>query len=217
MNPRSPHPVLPMLHAHPLVAILRGVSPPEVLDVAAVLMEAGVRAIEVPLNSPDPFDSLQRLAKRYGADALIGAGTVLTVDDVDRVAHAGARLVLAPNFNPQVVRQALSQGLLAMPGVATATEAFGALAAGAHALKLFPADVLGVATVKAWRAVLPAHTDLFAVGGMDAGNLRAFKQAGVAGAGIGSALYRPGIALEDLRRRAVAALAAWREGDTPVC
>lgn len=198
------------LAGHPLVAILRGVTPAEVLDVAAVLLEVGIRAIEVPLNSPDPLASIEKLAHRHGQKAVIGAGTVLSADAVNQVADAGARIVLAPNFDPSVVRQALARGLLPIPGVATATEAFAARATGATHLKLFPADVLGTASVKGWCPVLPAGTALFAVGGIDARNLGPFRQAGVAGAGIGSSLYQPGVSLQDLRQRAQAIVRAWQ-------
>ncbi len=192
-----------------LVAILRGVRPDEVLALGGVLREAGFRVIEVPLNSPDPFTSIERLARAYGADALIGAGTVLTPHDVDRVADAGARLVLAPNFDAAVVARAKARGLATMPGVATPTEAFAALAAGADTLKMFPAELLGPPVVRAWRSVLPAGTPLFAVGGVGRANLAAFKAAGVRGAGIGSSLYTPGLDAAELGRRARELQSAW--------
>ncbi|MEY2772486.1 MAG: hypothetical protein RIQ38_2905 [Pseudomonadota bacterium] len=197
------------LKAHPLVAILRGVRPQEVLAVGEVLLAAGFRTLEVPLNSPDPLQSIERLAKAYGQRALIGAGTVLQVHEVDQVADAGARLVLAPNRNAAVIAQSRARGLLSMPGVATPSEAFEALAAGAQALKLFPADVLGTASLKAWRAVLPQGTPMWVVGGVDARNLAAFRAAGAAGAGLGSSLYTPGMALSDLAELAQALQAAW--------
>jgi len=200
---------LDALLRHPLVAILRGVRPDEVLAVADVLVDSGFGAIEVPLNSPDPCASIALLAARYGQAVVIGAGTVLDAAAVQRCAHAGARLILAPNRNGDVIAATRAAGLVAMPGVATPSEAFDALAAGAQALKLFPADVLGAASFKGWRAVLPADLPLFAVGGVDAGNLRAFRDAGAAGAGLGSSLYAPGRALDDLRSRAGRLLAAW--------
>lgn len=200
---------LARLLAHPLVAILRGVRPDEVLAVAEVLVAAGFRSIEVPLNSPQPFDSIAALAKRWGRELVIGAGTVLAEADVARCADAGARLVLAPNRNEAVIRAAVARGLVVMPGVATPSEAFEALAAGAQALKLFPADVLGTASFKGWKAVLPPGVPLFAVGGVEVANLRAFRQAGAAGAGLGSSLYAPGRALPELRERALALAAAW--------
>lgn len=194
---------------HPLVAILRGVAPDDVLALADVLVDCGFRCIEVPLNSPSPFESIHKLAQRHGPSVVVGAGTVLSAADVHRSAVAGAQLVLAPNRDADVIRSARLHGLLAMPGVATPTEAFEALAAGAQALKLFPADVLGTASFKGWRAVLPAGTPLFAVGGVDTSNLAAFHQAGAAGAGLGSSLYVPGRPLDDVRRRARELLAAW--------
>lgn len=203
----TPDPGLPPLTG--VVAILRGVTPAEVLDVAAVLHEAGVRVIEVPLNSPQPFDSIGRLAAAWGGRVLVGAGTVLTPADVDRVADAGGRLVLAPNFDAAVVRQTRARGLLSVPGVATPSEGFAALAAGADALKLFPAEMLGPPVLKAWRAVFPPGTPMLPVGGVGVANLAAFKAAGAAGAGIGSSLYAPGVTLDELGRRARALVAAW--------
>jgi 2-dehydro-3-deoxyphosphogalactonate aldolase len=203
---------LAALLLHPLVAILRGIRPDEVLGVADVLIDCGWRSIEIPLNSPEPFTSIERLAARYGSDTVIGAGTVLNATDARRCADAGARLVLAPNRDAEVIRTARALGLVVMPGVATPSEAFEALAAGAQALKLFPADVLGTASFKGWKAVLPAGVPLFAVGGVDGGNLRAFREAGAAGAGLGSSLYVPGRAPDDLRARALALAAAWSPG-----
>jgi len=200
---------LAMLLQHPLVAILRGVAPDEVLAVADVLVGCGWRSIEIPLNSPEPYTSIERLAARYGREVVIGAGTVLIAADARRCADAGARLVLAPNRDVEVIRTACALGLVAMPGVATPTEAFEALAAGAQALKLFPADVLGTASFKGWKAVLPAGIPLFAVGGVDAGNLRAFREAGAAGAGLGSSLYAPGRAPDELRSRSQVLASAW--------
>lgn len=194
---------------HGVIAILRGVTPDEVLDVAAALHRGGVRVIEVPLNSPSPFDSLRRLAQAWGDRVLVGAGTVLSAADADRVADAGGRLVLAPNFDAAVVRQSKARGLLAVPGVATPSEGFAALAAGADALKLFPAEMLGPPVLKAWRAVFPPGTPMLPVGGVGLGNLPAFKAAGAVGAGIGSSLYAPGVALDDLERRARDLVRAW--------
>jgi 2-dehydro-3-deoxyphosphogalactonate aldolase len=192
-----------------LIAILRGVTPDEVLPLGAALRAGGITTIEVPLNSPQPFDSIERLARAFGADALVGAGTVLAPDDVDRVADAGGRLVLAPNFDAAVIARAKARGLLTMPGVATPTEAFAALAAGADLLKLFPGEMLGPPVFKAWRSVLPPATRLFAVGGVGLHNLAPYKAAGAAGAGIGSALYSPGVAAGELERRARELHAAW--------
>jgi 2-dehydro-3-deoxyphosphogalactonate aldolase len=201
--------VLEALQRRPLIAILRGVRPEEVEGVADVLVECGFRAIEVPLNSPEPLASIEALARRFGEQVVVGAGTVLNAPAVARCAAAGAKLILAPNRSADVIRTTRSLGLVAMPGVATPSEAFEALEAGAQTLKLFPADVLGTASLKAWKAVLPPETPMFVVGGIAAGNLRAFRDAGATGAGLGSSLYTPGVALDELRRRAVKLLAAW--------
>jgi 2-dehydro-3-deoxyphosphogalactonate aldolase len=190
-------------------AILRGVTPEEVLDVAQALHDGGIGIVEVPLNSPRPYHSLERLARAFGDRMLVGAGTVLHADEVDRVADAGARLVVSPNLDVAVVGRTLGRGLLSVPGVATPTEAFAALAAGAHALKLFPAEMLGPPVLKAWRAVLPPGTRMLPVGGVGEANLGAFKAAGAAGAGIGSALYTPGLALAELERRSRGLVARW--------
>lgn len=202
----------PLQHllAHPVVAILRGVTPDTVLGVAQVLLDAGFRVIEVPLNSPSPLASIEALAREFGADVLVGAGTVLSPAQVDDVVAAGAGLVLSPNCHAPVIAQTLRHGVLAMPGVATPSEAFAALAAGAQTLKLFPADVLGTASFKGWRAVLPKDTPMFGVGGIDADNLASFRQAGAAGVGLGSSLYVPSIGLAELAQRARQLLAAWQ-------
>ncbi|MBU3740148.1 MAG: 2-dehydro-3-deoxy-6-phosphogalactonate aldolase [Rhodoferax sp.] len=201
---------LQALAQDPLIAILRGVLPSEVLGVAEVLLQAGFRVIEVPLNSPQALLSIERLAQRFGRQALIGAGTVLSEADVEDCVRAGARLVLAPNLHLGVVTRAVALGVAVMPGVATPSEAYSALAGGAHALKLFPADVLGPASFKAWRPVFPAGVGFFAVGGVHAGNLADFRAAGATGAGLGSSLYTPGLSLADLQDRAARILAAWR-------
>lgn len=192
-----------------LIAILRGVRPDEVVAVADVLCEVGFRVIEVPLNSPQPLDSIERLARHLGDGVMVGAGTVRTAGEVEAVRDAGARLVLSPHRDVAVIRRTVDLGLQSMPGVATPTEAFDALDAGAHALKLFPADILGPASFKAWASVLPAGTPMYAVGGVDANNLGAFRRAGARGAGLGSSLYQSGIAAPELRRRALALCAAW--------
>jgi 2-dehydro-3-deoxyphosphogalactonate aldolase len=180
------------LNQCPVVAILRGVKPDEVDAVGDALVEAGIIIVEVPLNSPDPFDSIGRLAKRYGARALIGAGTVLEPADVARVKDAGGQLIVAPNFDADVVRAAKAADLVALPGVMTPSEGFAALKAGADGLKLFPAEIIPPAVFKAWRAVFPADCLLLAVGGVGIDNLKIYAQAGASGFGIGSALYKPG-------------------------
>jgi 2-dehydro-3-deoxyphosphogalactonate aldolase len=192
-----------------VVAILRGVKPDEVLGVAEALIEGGIALIEVPLNSPQPFDSIQRLARTLGAQARFGAGTVLTAADVDRAADAGATLVLAPNFDAAVVQRTVQRGLYSMPGVATPSEGFAALAAGAHGLKLFPAEMLGPPVLKAWRAVFAPDTPMVAVGGVGENNIAAFRAAGASGVGVGSSLYAPGVAPPELTRRARVLLQRW--------
>ena len=201
---------LAILKAHPVVAILRGVTPAEVLGVAEVLLHAGFRVIEVPLNSPSALQSIAALARTIDADVVLGAGTVLTVDQVHDCAQAGARLILAPNLNAAVVRQTVDSGLVSMPGVATPSEGFSALDAGADALKLFPADVLGSTSLKAWRAVFPRATPFFCVGGMGADTMQEFRRAGATGVGLGSSLYAPGVALDELAARAKSMLTAWK-------
>jgi len=194
-----------------VVAILRGVKPDEVLGVAEALIEGGIAVIEVPLNSPQPFDSIGRLARTMGSQARIGAGTVLSAADVDRAADAGATLVLAPNFDATVVQRSVQRGLFSMPGVATPSEGFAALAAGAHGLKLFPGEMLGPPVMKAWRAVFAPHTPMFAVGGVSENNIAAFKAAGATGVGVGSSLYAAGVAPPELTRRARVLLQRWQQ------
>lgn len=195
-----------------VVAILRGVTPDEVSGVADALIAGGIGVIEVPLNSPQPFESIARLAREHGARVRVGAGTVLTADDVGRAADAGATLVLAPNFDAAVVRATAQRGLFSMPGVATPSEGFAALAAGAHGLKLFPGEMLGPPVMKAWRAVFPTGTLFYAVGGVGEQNVVAYRAAGAAGVGVGSSLYAPGVAPAELTRRARALVQRWQSG-----
>ena len=176
----------------PLVAVLRGISPPEVAEVADALTGAGFRILEVTLNSPRPLESIRALAARCGTTALVGAGTVIDPADVAKVREAGGRLVVMPHADVAVIREAKRQGLVCIPGVATPTEAFAALAAGADALKMFPAEALPPAALRAWRAVLPRDTLVFAVGGMRPDNLAPYWEAGADGFGTGSNLYKPG-------------------------
>ncbi|GAB2678665.1 2-dehydro-3-deoxy-6-phosphogalactonate aldolase [Saccharopolyspora gloriosae] len=195
-----------------LVAILRGVTPGDVAGIGEVLADEGIDAIEVPLNSPEPFTSVARLAAAVGDRCVVGAGTVLDVEDVARARDAGARIVVAPNADGAVIAAAVDAGLRPYPGVATPTEAFAAVAAGARHLKLFPADSIGIAGMKAWRAVLPPDVELLPVGGVDETGLAAWAAAGAGGAGLGSALYRPGDGPERVRARAAAFRRAWTAG-----
>ena len=194
----------------PIAAILRGVKPDEIDAIGDALVEAGVIVIEVPLNSPSPFESIKRLATRHGAAALIGAGTVLQAADVRRVADAGGRLIVAPNFDADVVRAAKASGLIALPGVMTPSEGFAALKAGADGLKLFPAEIIPPAVFKAWRAVFPPDTLMLAVGGVGVDNIAVYRQAGASGYGIGSALYKPGRPAAEIGKLAKALVLAAR-------
>ena len=195
----------------PLVAILRGVTPDEADSIAAVIVEAGFGAIEVPLNSPDPWASIELIARLFGDKVLVGAGTVLEVREVDEVAETGARLVVAPNVDHAVIERAVKLGLLVVPGVATPTEAFAARKAGASALKLFPGEALGPDIVKAWRAVLPKETELYPVGSVTPERIAPYRRAGANGFGIGSALYKPGASAEKVARAAQMFVRAWKE------
>jgi 2-dehydro-3-deoxyphosphogalactonate aldolase len=194
--------------APPVVAILRGVTPGEVVAVGAALVGAGIRMIEVPLNSPDPFASIAALQGEFGDRALIGAGTVLDAASVDRLAATGAGLLVAPNTDPAVIARGVERRLEVMPGFVTPSEAFAALAAGARKLKLFPALAQGPAYLKAIREVLPGDAGVWAVGGVDAGNIAGWLAAGAQGVALGGALYRPGMSPEDIAGRAKDMIAA---------
>ncbi len=197
-----------LLAACPLVAILRGIRPDEAEEIGDALVAAGLRIIEVPLNSPDPLDSIARLARRYGATVLIGAGTVRRDADVAAVAAAGGRLIVTPHADPALVRAAKARGLLAVPGFFTPAEAFGLLDAGADALKLFPAEGGNPAMLRSLRAVLPPGTMVLPVGGIEAGNLAPWQAAGAAGFGIGGSIYKPGDDAAAVSAKAAALLAA---------
>lgn len=184
--------------ACPLVAILRGITPEEVDVVGDVLVEAGFRLIEVPLNSPNPFASIARLLARHGDACLIGAGTVTDVDEVAELKRLGAHLVVSPHSDPEVIRASAAAGLVSIPGALTPSECFAAVRAGASAVKLFPMEVLGATGVKAMRAVLPGTLRLIGVGGVDAGNMSELRKAGCNGFGMGGALYRPGAHIADV-------------------
>jgi 2-dehydro-3-deoxyphosphogalactonate aldolase len=194
----------------PLVAILRGLPPDDAVAVGGALVDAGFRLIEVPLNSPEPFRSIGSLATAFGTGALVGAGTVLAAADVGRLADAGGRLCVMPHGDPALIREARRRGLVCLPGVATPTEAFAALAAGAEGLKLFPAEMLPPAVVRAWLAVLPKGTRLYPVGGITPEGMAPYRAAGAAGFGLGSALYRPGMTSAEVAATAAAFARAWR-------
>jgi 2-dehydro-3-deoxyphosphogalactonate aldolase len=196
------------LAALPLVAILRGLTPADALPVGQALVDAGFRLIEVPLNSPEPLKSISALARAF-PQAVVGAGTVLRRADVGPVQAAGGRLVLAPNFDAGVVQEARELGMACLPGVATPTEAFAALDAGATGLKLFPGEILVPAAVKALRAVLPPETLLLPVGGITVANAAAYRAAGANGLGIGSAIYKPGQPAQEVAANARAFADAW--------
>ncbi|MDQ0396048.1 2-dehydro-3-deoxy-6-phosphogalactonate aldolase [Labrys monachus] len=194
----------------PLIAILRGVKPDEVEAVAEAIVAAGIRIIEVPLNSPEPFDSIGRIARSLEGRALVGAGTVLNPADVGRVAAAGGTVIVSPNTNVEVIRASKASGLLSLPGFFTPSEAFAALEAGADALKLFPAEMASPAAVKGLRAVLPRGTKLLVVGGVSPQTIPPFLAAGVDGFGVGSDLYAVGRSAEEVGRRAEALAASVR-------
>jgi 2-dehydro-3-deoxyphosphogalactonate aldolase len=198
-----------------LIGILRGVRPDEVVEIAAGLLEAGIACIEVPLNSPEPMDSIRRLVERFGGQGEFGAGTVLSIADVEQVASTGATLIVSPNCNPEVIRASKRLGLTSCPGVLTPSECFAALEAGADVLKIFPAEMMGRNGLKAIRAVLPPATQVYAVGGAGADNFGDWLAAGATGFGIGSALYKPGLSAADIAERARIMVAAYDAAGGP--
>ena len=207
MTTRIPFP--PM--KRPLIAILRGIKPEETADIVGALIETGFTAIEIPLNSPEPFRSIKIAAKMAPTDCLIGAGTVLTVEDVDRLDGAGGKLLVTPNVEPAVISRARDKGMVTMPGVFTATEALSAARAGATGLKFFPAGVLGASGISAIRAVLPPELVIAAVGGVSDKNFADYTKAGILAFGLGTSLYKPGMTAAEVAERAKATIYAYDE------
>lgn len=203
------------IDATSLVAILRGITPARIVEIGDILYDAGIRAIEVPLNSPEPFTSIAGLAAHH-SDWTVGAGTVLNTDDVRRTHEAGGRLIVSPNCNPEVIHAALQFGMRAMPGIATATEAFAAIAAGARQLKLFPAVTYGPGHLRALRAVLPRDVGVYPVGGVAAQDIAGWLSAGASGFGFGSELFRPDYSAADIDRRARDLVRALREASAQI-
>lgn len=197
------------MNDRPIIAILRGIAPSEAVEVSSALIQAGITRIEVPLNSPDAFGSIEAILRVHGEAGLIGAGTVLTTEDVARLAGMGARLVVSPDCNPEVIAATKTAGMLSFPGVFTATECFAALRAGADGLKIFPASIMGPAGIAALKAVLPKACPVYAVGGAGASNLGEWLHAGATGFGIGTALYRPGDDAATVAAKASALVAAY--------
>lgn len=198
------------LNACGIIAILRGVKPDEVVAVGDALYTAGVRIVEVPLNSPDPFNSISKLAKAFAGRMVVGAGTVLSVQDVNALKDSGGTISVSPDCNPETIARAIALDLDPLPGVFTPTEAFAAIRAGSQHLKLFPAEAASPTTVKAWRAVLPKHVQVHAVGGVTPSNMAEWLACGVSGFGIGSSLYKPGLSLSAVSESAATLVAAWR-------
>ncbi|USU04541.1 2-dehydro-3-deoxy-6-phosphogalactonate aldolase [Sphingomonadaceae bacterium OTU29LAMAA1] len=194
--------------ACPLVAVLRGLTPAEAEAIGDALVDAGFTLLEVPLNSPDPLTSIAAMAKRYAGRAIVGAGTVLTTDDVAAVADAGGELIVSPNTDPAVIRASVARGMISLPGYYTPSEGFAALAAGAHGLKLFPAEGAAPTYLKAQRAVLPKDTKVLAVGGITPDTMAAWHAAGADGFGLGSNLYRAGKSAADVARDAATFVSA---------
>ena len=192
------------IEKHPLIAILRGIKPTEVVDVAEILIEKNFKIIEIPLNSPDPIRSIELLTHYFENYAIIGAGTVLDEASIRSIAEAGAKLVVMPNGNGIVVKAAKDRGLIAIPGIATPSEAFAMIEAGADALKLFPAEGIPPSVLKAMKAVLPSTVPILPVGGITPEKMNDYLKAGAIGFGLGSALYKPGMTLRDIRKNAEA-------------
>ena len=194
----------------PLIAILRGIEPEEVIEIGGCLVDAGFVLIEVPLNSPNPLHSISKLANKFGKHVIIGAGTVLTVEEVEDVANAGGQIIISPNTNVDIIIKTKSLGLISIPGFATITEAFAALEAGADALKMFPAEGLSPSFLRAMRAVLPGNIPVLPVGGIGSDNMMEYIAAGAQGFGIGSSLYKPGKETIEVTHSARHMIEAWR-------
>jgi 2-dehydro-3-deoxyphosphogalactonate aldolase len=194
----------------PMIAIIRGVTPGEAVETGRALIEGGIRIIEVPLNSPDPMGSISALADAFGDEALIGAGTVLTTKDVEQVRDAGGKIIVSPNMNPAVIRATVKAGMVSSPGIFTPSEAFAALDAGAHTLKLFPAEGASPKVMKAMRAVLPKDVPFLVVGGVTPESVRGWMEAGADGFGLGGGLYMPGQSPEETLAKARAYVEAVR-------
>ncbi len=198
------------LEACGIVAILRGITPDEVVAVSQTLYDAGIRVVEVPLNSPEPFVSIERLSKAFADKLVVGAGTVLSVQDVNLLQAHGGQISVSPDCNEAVIARAKDLGIEPLPGVFTPTEAFAAIRAGAKHLKLFPAEVASPATIKAWKAVLPKHVKIYAVGGVTPENMGDWLAAGASGFGIGSSLYKQGMSMAKISESAHSLVSAWK-------
>ncbi|QYJ78337.1 2-dehydro-3-deoxy-6-phosphogalactonate aldolase [Shewanella acanthi] len=194
------NPVFEKYNSLPLIGILRGVRPEEVVEVVNVLYESGFKMVEVPLNSPEPYKSIELLTKHFSDRMLIGAGTVLSVEQVHRVAQAGGKLIVSPNIDAEVIIESKKLHLVSVPGVATPSEALQAYKAGADAIKAFPCDSITSKGIKSWRSVLPKDLPIYAVGGIELANMEEYWNSGCDGFGLGSSLYKPGVAIEDLHR-----------------
>ena len=193
-----------------LIAILRGITASDVVAVGQALLEAGIRVAEIPLNSPDPFTSIEKMNAHFHGKLIVGAGTVLSLQDVNMLKTHKGQISVSPDCNEAVIRRAVEMGLVPLPGVFTPTEAFAAIRSGATHLKLFPAEAASPVTVKAWRAVLPRHVNIYAVGGITPSNMQSWIDTGAAGFGIGSNIYKPGFTADDVSKSAREFVAAWR-------